>query len=608
MGNNSNSFWVRDESQNGRSDLAYNYDGQGTIELNPQHSYAIPHYNLTKKLRSLSDGTHVKNEPGNMWKYTGFVFAPIRADDGCADHLYVSRYLRLLNIYKDYEEYKYFVMHLPNVPSCITQSNTWKDLVHEDFDVNGKYKPNYVFVNYEDELVDQIRSLNATGRTGVNNYGKIAGQPLTDDIWQRVVSYIKLTRKMNHYMREVLGEQAKVNHYDMMAFPYYQEWADNWYPNKSGILWSTDPISSPTFCPHCDELDIDYPGDTVYNQLSTEEKIAWTTKANEALQQKVFRLANAIAKMCLFVNEPGEPDVLDLRADLIPLFPQLNPENFIISGLNHYSNSTHGAIVNNVHKYYSMTSNGFNTQDEVDFTNNAEANRSRQLSKHVKEQTRVGLFNNQRAGKLFSFFTQGTCGCDSHSMFYEYYNCNLANDAGYAKSWSSNYFNATQVDQFPTTTNDQNHEPGDRKYLYKSGFKNVAKRSALRHLPEVNISNDILVRTQLQTVIKYKNEIIWADNNIASRIGTDLNKFTSAPQGFYEQQRPCAQGETGNCRDITTDPYILPIPLEDNTKLRYNAGTFVCSTDPTSAGFTENCVSYCYINRSFRRVVHTGTI
>lgn len=597
------SFWQKSSAQGGRSDLAYNYDSQGTIQLKPGHEHVIPQSDLTVKLRTVSDGVTPKMEPGNMWKYKGFVFAPIRNDDGCADHLWIDRYVRLLNMYKEYEEYKYFVMNLPNVPSCIVQSNTWNNLVHEDFDSNGKYKPNWVFVNYEDELVDQIRCINPTGRTGPNNYGTINGQPLTNEIWLRAVSYIKLTRKMNYHIRQVLGEQAKVNHYDMMPFPYYQEWSlkhpTSWYTNKSGILWAPDIIEVPTDCPFCGELNIGYPGDAVYNQLPAGEKIAFTTKAQNALQEKVFKFAKVIAKMCLFENAPDEPDVLDLRAELTELFPQIDPNNFIITGLNHYENSVHGALVNNVHKYYSSTQNGFNSAETVNITNNAEANKSRQMSIHHKEQARVGLFDNQRSGKLYSFFVQGVCGSDVAPMQYEYYNSNMESNAGLVKSWSNGGFNSTEVNQFPTTTTDPNHKPGVRKYDSKFSVKNISRRSVLRHMPWINLSNDFLNRTQLASTIKYKDEIIWADNNIASVVMTNLNKTTSAPQGFYDQKRPCAQGEstTNGCRDIVAEPYVKPIIMDDNVRVRNNAfDTVNCSSDPTNSGFSPNCVSYCYVD------------
>jgi hypothetical protein len=390
----------------------------------------------------------------------------------------------------------------------------------------------------------------------------------------------------------------------MMPIPYYQEWSikadTSWYPNKNGILWSNDPVETPTFCPFCNELDIGYPGDVVYNSLPNAQKIEWTTKANLALQEKVFKFAKAISKMCLFENEPGEPDTLDLRADLTPLFPQIDPNNFIITGLNYYENSVHGALVNNVHKYYAGTSNGFNRTEDVVSINNAESNKSRQQSIHHREQARVGLYANQRSGKLYSWFVQGVCGSDANPMHYEYYNSNLESDAGFIKSWDDSDYTSNEISSFPVSSGNPNHRPGERKYTYKFALKNTNRRSALRHLPWINMTNDFLNRTQIVTTVKYKDEIIWSDNNIASVISTNMNKMVSAPYNFYNQLRPCAQGETPNpsnpqCRDIIAEPYIKPIPLTDNVKIRNNNyDTFNCSTDPTSSGFSPNCVNYCY--------------
>jgi hypothetical protein len=386
----------------------------------------------------------------------------------------------LLNLYKAEEEYKYFVMNLPTVPSCIVQSATWKSLVAEEF-VNGVFKPKEIFVNYEDELVDQIRCLNITGRTGPNNYGRVNNQPLTNEIWERIVSYIKLTRKMNYHIKSVFGPQVKISHYDMFNLPYYQEWKNGWYPAKDGLIWSPDYYTDrDNGCPFCSELDIDYPGDVAYAALPLEQKLVFIRKAVEALQSKIFKMGAAISKMCLFENVEGQPDVLDLRQELSELLPQIDPNLFIIEGLNHYPNSAHGEICNNVHKYYAATPNGFNEAADVNFKNNSEINKSRQQSIHHKEQARVGMFNNQRSGKLYSWFVQGVCGSDVAEAMYEYYNSNLKDNAGFVKSWTDTSFAATEVSSFPSTETDPNHLAGERIYKVKFAPKNALRRSFLK--------------------------------------------------------------------------------------------------------------------------------
>jgi hypothetical protein len=598
------SFWARTPAQNGRNDLAYDYTWQGTVQLRSGHEHVIPQYNLSVKLRQSSDGDHTKNEPGNIWKYKGFVFAPIRQDDGCADHLFVDQYKLLLNTYKQDEEYKYFVMNLPSVPSCIVQSETWKSLVAEEF-VNGAYKPKEIFVNYEEELVDQIRCLNITGRTGPNNYGRVSGQPLTNEIWERLVSYIKLTRKMNYHIRSVFGPQVKISHYDMFNLPYYQEWKNGWYPAKDGLMWSPDYYTDrDNGCPFCSELDIDYPGDVAYAALPLEQKLVFIRKAVEALQSKTFKMGAAISKMCLFENVEGQPDVLDLRQELSELLPQIDPNLFIIEGLNHYPNSAHGEICNNVHKYYAATPNGFNEAADVNFKNNSEINKSRQQSIHHKEQARVGMFNNQRSGKLYSWFVQGVCGSDVAEAMYEYYNSNLKDNAGFVKSWTDTSFAATEVSSFPSTETDPNHLAGERIYKVKFAPKNTLRRSFLKHMPWINMTNDFLNRSQIATTIKYKDEVIWSDNNLASVIMTNLNGIASEPKEYRTVEynlRPCAQGETpsSNCRDIVANPYIKPKLIEDNFKLRNNNfDTFSCSSGTAIVGTNKspNCVDYCYVD------------
>jgi hypothetical protein len=557
------SFWRRTPAQGGRSDLGYDYTSQGTVTLKSGHEYPITNNSSATEVTSTSGLFPVKNEPGGMWNYKGFLFAPVRNDDGCADHLRISAFTTFLQKIKEKEEYKYFILNHTALPSCLSQSQDARNQSSSDF-VNGVYRPEFVFVNYEEELVDQIRSLNITGRNGPNNYGKMSGAPLTDKLWQRLVSYVKLTRKMNYYIKQVFGSQAKVNHYDMMSFPYYQEWATNWAP-VLGTFWGTDENPNPTTCPFCNELDIGYPGDAVYNTLPTSEKIELNTKANLALQAKVFKLAQAIAKMCLFENSAGQPDVLDLRSELSPLMPQIDPSNFIITGLNHYANSVHGAIVNNCHKYYATTTNGFSTRSQVDYLNNAEANSSRQHSIHHKEQARVGLFANQRAGKLYSFQVQGVCGSDVSPAAYEYYNSNMKTDAGYIKSYVGSCFGTGEVADLPTTST-TSWPAGERRLggSSKINLNNYNRRSMLRHFPWVNVSNDLLNKYQIATTIKYKDEIIWADNTIASVISTNMNKFAFAPYNFYNQLRPCAQGETANsncvdCSNIKSSSATLSL-------------------------------------------------
>jgi alpha-tubulin suppressor-like RCC1 family protein len=561
----------------------------------------VKHSNLSLEIKSANDAPHVRNEPGNMFKYTGFLFAPVRKDDGCADHVYFSLFQKMLENEKEMADYQYFVNNLPNVPSCVLQSSAWNNY-HADEYVNGEYRPKYVLVNYEAELVDQIRSVNATGRKvladGTKAYVTIEGQPINENLWQRVVSYVKLTRKMNHYIRQVFGNQANIAHYDMYAVPFYQDWkgGGQWYPNN-GILFSQE--YQVTECAYCDELLPDYPGHAVYNNLPNSEKLIWIEKAVKALQDKVFRMAKAISKMCLFENAEGEPDTLDLREDLSSLMPQIDPSNFIITGLNHYPNSVHGALATNTHKYYTCTSNGFNTTAQVESLNDAESNRSREMSIHFKEQGRVGLFNNQRSGKFFSPFVQGVCGSDVAESFYEFYSSSDPNNAGYKKSWTSFRFDAQEISTLPTTTTNPSHPAGTRIYTNKSSPKSGLRRSFALDFPIISINNDLCAKLNLNSAIKQKDEIIWSDNTTSNYVATKLNYMITATEGIYEQPRPCAQNETphAGCRDIVNNPYVKPTIFDHTTKIRKNDyDTFQCSTNPGNSDYSPNCKNYCYAN------------
>ena len=562
--------------------------------LLPGHEYPMIVFGA-KEIRTSSDGLPVKYEPGNMWKYNGFIFAPIREDDGCADALFMSTYTKVLESAKEQEEYAYKIMHSPTVPPCITQGDAWKTWSDDDF-VNGVYTPKRVFVNFEDQLVDQIRGLDMTARFGPGQYGGMGGVLVNDKIWQKVVSYVKLTRKMNNKIREVWGSQANINHYDMMSFPYYQNWKSKWYPTAGPLMWgeldllenTSDNQSRVATCPYCDELNIGYPGDAVFNLLSFEDKREFNIKALKAVQNKVFALAAAIAKMCLFEPAEGEPDVLDLRPEMSVLMPQIDPSNFIITGLNHYPNSAHGDLVNNAHKYYAGTSDGFTAGGET-LMNNSETNKSRQMSVHHSEQARIGLFNNQSSGKLYSFMVQGVCGSQIAPSGYEFYNSSDPVNGGYKKSF--NYtcpcdipacrceFSTIEVSSFPISESVANHQAGDRKYVAANLFQNTNRKSFLRHSVWVNMWNDFLVRSQLGSALKNKDEIIWSDNNLQSVVSSYFPNEVSAPPGYNNQLRPCAQGETphAGCRDIVANPYILPTPMNDSSRIRNNSfSTFNC--------------------------------
>jgi hypothetical protein len=290
--------------------------------------------------------------------------------------------------------------------------------------------------------------------------------------------------------------------------------------------------------------------------------------------------------MCIFEPAEGEPDVLDLRPEMTVLMPQIDPSNFIITGLNHYPNSALGDLVKNAHKYYKATGNGFTLGDENLF-NNSEGNKSRQMSVHHKEQARIGLFNNQSSGKLYSFMVQGVCGSDIASSGYEFYNSSDPANGGYKKSF--NYtcstaacrpnFNTIEVSSFPISESVANHQAGDRKYVAANLFQNTNRKSFLRHSVWVNLWNDFLVRTQLGSALKNKDEIIWSDNNLQSVVSSYFPNEVSAPPGYNNQLRPCAQGETphAGCRDIVTNPYILPTPMNDSSRIRNNSfSTFIC--------------------------------
>jgi hypothetical protein len=501
---------------------------------------------------------------------------------------------------KDLADYQYFVNNLPSVPSCVQQSAAWNDY-HADEYINGEYRPKYILVNYEAELVDQIRSVNATGREvlpdGTKAYVTIEGQPIDEKLWQRVVSYVKLTRKMNHHIRGVFGNQAKIAHYDMYGVPFYQDWTGgaSWYPNN-GILYNEN--YQVTECAYCDELLPDFPGHAVYNNLSSSEKLVWIEKAVNALWDKVFRLAKAISKMCLFENAQGEADILDLREDLASLMPQIDPSNFIITGLNHYANSVHGALANNTHKYYTCTSNGFNDRAQVDSINDSESNRSREMSRHFKEQGRVGLFNNQRSGKFYSMMVQGVCGSDVADSFYEFYSSSDPNNAGYKKSWTSFSFTAQEIPSLPATANISTHPAGTRIYTNIASPKSGLRRSFLIDYPIISINNDLCARLNINSAIKEKDQLIWSDNTIGAAISSRLNFMVSATQGIYGQNRPCAQGETphSGCRDVINNPYIKPTLLDHTTRIRNNNyDTFQCSKNPAEdSRYSPNCVDYCY--------------
>jgi hypothetical protein len=212
------------------------------------------------------------------------------------------------------------------------------------------------------------------------------------------------------------------------------------------------------------------------------------------------------------------------------------------------------------------------------------------MSVHHKEQGRIGLFNNQSSGKLYSFMVQGVCGSQVAPSGYEFYNSSDPANAGYKKSF--NYpcntnlstcirptFNGVEVSSFPISESVANHQAGDRKYVVPTFPQNTNRKSFLRHSVWVNLWNDFLVRTQLGSALKNKDEIIWSDNNLQSVVSSYFPNEVSAPPGYNNQLRPCAQGETphAGCRDIVTNPYILPTPMNDSSRIRNNSfSTFNC--------------------------------
>lgn len=597
------SFWKRstEDPLPGRMDLAFNYDGQGTISLVPGHEKVILFNNLQLEIDGSSGEDHVKMEPGSTWKYIGNSFAPIRADDGCADSIYISHALEGLTNWKHVIENTYKTHTNVNAPSGVYRSSAYTNLMDEYFE-SGVYKPKILHIDIEDHLTNAITNINITYRAGPNQYGGIGQQLITNNIWQRIVSQVKLMRKLTHYARQIYGEQVKIFWYNPIPFIWWHEWSPGWYPTDGApSLWSDVRQTSQTECPFCSELNIGYQGDAWFNSLSNSDKVMIIEKAINELRNRVFKIQNAFAKMFMFENGTGAPDVLDLRADLKSIMPQIDEEHFIIEGLNHYSNSASDFLTQSTYKAYATTGGVF-VQDKEPYpkptttanNNKAHANFVRAAVKNGKEMVRTGKYKNQIFGQMYTHTIQGNCGSDVAQHTYEYWNCDLKTESGYIKNWDNyNRYTAVELNQF------DNAEPGERDYGFHTvNAKNVHKASLARHLPTINMSNDELNRGHLAMSNAVGSEAIFSWNPALSYvIGSISERFVSTPKKFDNQYRPCTAIEEPNaissdnpggikCTPISK--YVKPKPITNNFKLRVNDyDTFSCDssteTPPASA-------------------------
>lgn len=433
-----NSFWKRSVQNGGRPDLAYNYDGQGTISLLSSANKPLTTNGL------VTSGKIVKAEPGALFKYSPYCFAPILASDGTADSICFYRFTELLERHKKEQEDLYSINHNTNVgPNIFTKDTS--GMTDGDFE-NGIFKPRYYHIDIELELTNII-AIDPTYRLSANNYGNsyLTGKPVDAATFQRIVSYIKLLRKTVYYTKLSYGKQVKVFYYDPINIPTYSGWDTSGWP---GYLWDewTEASGEIARCPNCTELKIPnwpYATEAQFIAAPVGDRLIWAKKAQEKLRDKVRKYFKAFSSMMLFVNPEGQDDVLDLRSELSELFPQINPSNFIITGLNHYKNpdfnSSLDILNNNSYEYYSTVTNGSENilPNDREFFNIGKASNVRQLLKMGKDAAHVGINNNQKYAQMFCKTLQGVCGTEKNPATYEYYNNDEKANAGYVKKWKN---------------------------------------------------------------------------------------------------------------------------------------------------------------------------
>lgn len=442
-----NSFWKRSVANGGRPDLAYNYDGQGTISLLSSANKPLTANGL------VTSGKIVKAEPGALFKYSPYCFAPILASDGTADSISFYRFTELLERYKRQQEDLYSINHNTNVgPNIFTKDTS--GMTDGDFE-NGMFKPRYFHIDIELELTNII-GIDPTYRLSANNYGNtyLTGKPIDATTFQRIVSYIKLLRKTVYYTKLSYGKQVKVFYYDAVNVPTYSGWDSSGWP---GYLWDewSEASGEITRCPNCTELQIPnwpYATEAQFIAAPVGDRLIWAKKAQEKLRDKVRKYFKAFSKMLLFVNPEGQDDVLDLRSELSELFPQINTSNFIITGLNHYKNpdfnSSLDILNNNSYEYYSTVTNGSENilPNDRELFNVAKASNVRQLVKMGKDAAHVGINNNQKYAQMFCKTLQGVCGTERNPSVYEYYNNDEKANAGYVKNWKNTGSSSCYVD------------------------------------------------------------------------------------------------------------------------------------------------------------------
>lgn len=591
---NSNSFWKRTISNGGRSDLAFNYDGNGTIQLTENYEYPVWKDDVYTDIKPTTESipVHAKNEPGSEFKYAENCFAPIRQIDGCADHVHIHRYVESLRNYKKQQEIKFKLNKYNNLPGCIIKDTS--GAVDENF-VNGVFKPKHFFINIDKRLTGLISTLNTTFRAFENQYGSINGkQLLTENTFNRIISYIKLIRKIVYHTKLELGSQVKVYFNDVTLLPSKSEWTDG-FPY---VLW--DDVDKDEYigsCPNCNELLSDFKYSVEeFAALDRGQRLEYVKRAQEVLQEKTKIWYKAVASMLTFVNQAKESDELDLTNALSLLFPQIDSSNFVITGLNYYPNSNVDIILHNTFRKNALITNGFenNVVEEVEEKIKTETTKIKDIVSTGKQTARVGVSKNELSSQVYSPVIQNYCGGDAWYGFYEYYNCSLETEAGYIKSWESSEEEKTQ---FPIVDSEE-HSAGDRKYFNTKNHKNnIHRRSFLRHYPRIVITNDELYKHNLSASFENNSEIIINWNPAISYINGNLqNRLLAVPYNFYDQLRPCAEGEKANfnCRDIKNEPYVKPFVIHDNFKLRKNSHTSFLCDEQTDV--ENGCIKYCYAN------------
>lgn len=545
-------------------------------------------YNSTTKTLILSTTQtvvpHAKTEPGSLYKFAPDCYAPILLNDGTADHVYINRFRQTLQIYKKDQERKYKINKLTTLTaSCVVQDAS--GIVDSNFE-NGIFKPKYFYLNIDNHILNKINALNVTFRFANRNYGSVnSSEPLTQETFQRVISYIKLIRKLIYHTKQVLGSQVKVYFNDSVLIPANQEWASDWYK-----LWDYNPsyLNSTNFkCPNCQELlgtpDIDYSDPSI----DVASKMNRIVAAMEELRTRTLTWYNAIIKMLTFIDNT-QRDELDLTQELQNIFPQISPNNFIITGLNYYPNSVSNIISYNTYQLNSVVNNRYETPLITEDKLKSETRKNRKIVDNLKT---LRNSYNITTGAVTNNTVQQYCGLDGWLGFYESYNTFDPESGGYIKNWSNLTWSGTEIPQFNTS-----NAEGNRRSLRTTNPQNLNRRSFLRDYPRIILTNDEIYKYNLILSKNSGSSILMSSNtgliNVDANIGS--RPLTAKP-GFYNQLRACIEGEDpsrDSCRDIREQPYIKPYVIDDNFKLRLNAyNTFNCEGNTP-----EECVDYCYLN------------